>query len=178
MDRVYEYNKTAYRNKIQLPNFLMVLIFGYCLYRIIFSGANLYLWGLGAVICLYSLSNLFIRKSNPRIITVNDEEIVFSSFGEKRFEIKKLIKFRVKVTTPNYQIMVRVEDLDKRSGSFWVTYSQFNDKMDLLAEFDYLERKLHPDSLRFRGRTGLGIKHPGEKDKPLNEENPPDVSMP
>jgi hypothetical protein len=138
----------------------MIIILGYCLYRIFFVGTNAILWIMGAVICIYSLTNSFFRKSNPRIIRINDEEIVFSSFGEKRFEIKKLVKFRVKVSTPNYQVILRLEDSDKRHGSFWVTYSQFNDKMDLLAEFDFLEKKIHPGSLRFRGRENMGNARP------------------
>ena len=176
MERVYEFDKTAYRNKVQLPNLLMVPILGYCLYRIIFADGNIYLWGMGVIICIYSLSNSFFRKSNPRIITVNDEEIIFSSFGEKRFEIKKLTKFRVKVMTPNYQVMLRIEDSDKRQGSFWVTYSQFNDKLDLLAEFNYIEKKIHPESLRLRGRSGVGDKRPEIKtavESPAQWSEPP-----
>jgi hypothetical protein len=160
VERVYEYNKTAYRNKVLLPNFLMVPILGYCLYRVIIVGTNIYLWAMGAIVCIYSLANAFLLKKNPRIITVSDDEIVFSSFGEKRFEISKLTKFRVRVTTPKYQVMIRLEDSDRRYGSFWVTYSQFNDKQDLIAEFDYLEKKVHPTSLRFKGRSGIGNKRP------------------
>jgi len=160
MERIYEYDKKAYRNKVVLINYLLVPILGYSLYRIFFAGTNTIMWLLAAAICVYSLANSFLRKSNPRIIKVSDEEIVFSSYGEKRFEISKLIKFRVKVLSPNYQILVRVEDSDKQQGAFWVTYSLFSDKKDLLAEFDYLEKKVHPNSLRFRGRAGMGNARP------------------
>jgi len=160
VERVYEYNKTAYQNKVIMINIFLILILGYCLFKIIFAGTNIYLWIFAAVICIYALVNSFIRKGNPRKIIITDDEIVFSSFGEKRFEINKLTKFRLKVSTPNYQVIIRLEDSDKRTGSFWVTYSQFNDKMDLIAEFDFLEKKIHPDSLRFRGRSGKGDKRP------------------
>ena len=160
MEKVYEYNKTSYRYKVQMVNFLMIPLLGYFLFRIIVVGTNPTLWILGAGVCIYSLVNSFFRKSNPRIITISDEEIVFSSYGEKRFEINQLTKFRLKVTTPNYQVLIRIEDANKNIGAFWVTYSQFNDKMDLIAEFDYLEKKIHPDSLRFRGRKGMGDKRP------------------
>ena len=180
MERVYEYNKNAYRNKVLIVNYLMIPLLLYFIYRIFFTGGNVYLWGFLAVICIYSLTNSFVRKSNPRIIKVTDEEIIFSSFGEKRFEVDQLTKFRVKVSTPNYQVMVRVEDVNRKNGAFWVTYSQFNDKMDLIAEFDYLEKKVHPDSLRFRGRKGMGDKRPElntappEEQAGLTEDSPPD----
>jgi hypothetical protein len=160
MERVYEFEKNAYRNKVLLINVLLIPIFGYCLYRGIFVQTNALLWFLAAAVCFYALSNSFLRKSNPRLITINDEEIVFSSFGEKRFEIAKLTKFRVRIATPGYQILVRLEDTDRHKGSFWVVYSMFSDKKDLLAELDYLEKKVHPGSLRFRGRGKMGDTRP------------------
>jgi hypothetical protein len=160
MERVYEFEKGAYRNKVLMINYLLIAILGYALYRVIFVPKYAVLWMLAVAVCVYALANSFLRKSNPRIITVSDDEIVFSSFGEKRFEIKKLTKFRVKIVTPNYQVLVRLADSDKRQGSFWIIYSFFNDKKDLLEEFNYLERKVHPDSLRFRGRDKLGLSRP------------------
>jgi hypothetical protein len=160
MERIYEFEKNSYRNKVLLVNILLIPIMGYCLYRAIFVQTNAILWLIAVAVCVYALVNSFLKKSNPRIITINDDEIIFSSFGEKRFSISKLTKFRVKVSTPNYQILVRVADSEKRHASFWVTYSLFSDKMDLIAEFDYLERKIHPDSLRFRGRGKMGQSRP------------------
>jgi hypothetical protein len=167
MERKYEFEKGAYRNKVLLINYILVGILGYSVYRLLIASAYTALWAIAAAICVYALANSFLRKSNPRIITISDEEIVFSSFGEKRFEIEKLTKFRVKITSPNYQVLVRLADSEKRQGSFWVIYPFFNDKKDLIAEFDYLERKIHPDSLRFRGRDKLGLSRP-----PQNHELP------
>lgn len=160
MERIYEFEKNAYRNKVVLINYLLIAICGYAIYRIVFAPKYAALWALAAGICVYALVNSYLRKANPRIITVTDDEIIFASFGEKRFETAKLTKFRVKVSTPNYQVLVRVADSEGRRGSFWVIYALFSDKMDLLKEFDYLERKVHPESLRFRGRDKLGVSRP------------------
>ena len=166
MERIYEFEKNAYRYKVLLVNYLLIPIMAYCLYKALWVGANAALWAMGAAVCAYALINSFFRKSNPRVIRISDETITFSSFGEKSFEISKLVKFRLKVTTPNYQVLVRLEDSDRQSGSFWVTYSQFSDKLDLLAELDYLEKKIHPTSLRFRGRKGRGDARPGTLAEP------------
>ncbi|MDR2785900.1 MAG: hypothetical protein LBB83_08305 [Treponema sp.] len=160
MERKYEFEKNAYRNKVLLVNYILIGILGYSIYQLIVVPTYAPLWTIAAAVCVYALANFFLRKSNPRLITISDDEIVFSSFGERKFEIKKLTKFRVKVTSPNYQVLVRVADSEKRQGSFWVIYSCFNNKLDLIAEFDYLERKAHPDSLRFRGRDKLGLSRP------------------
>jgi hypothetical protein len=160
MERIYEFEKNAYRNKVLLINWILLAILCYALYRVIFVPKYMLPWAFVTAVCVYALANAFLRKSNPRIIKISDEEIVFSSFGEKRFEIAKLTTFRVRVSTPNYQVLIRVEDSEKRRGTFWVIYSLFNDKQDLLAEFDYLERTIHPDSLRFRGRDKPGLARP------------------
>jgi hypothetical protein len=175
MERVYEFEKGAYRNKVLMINYLLIGILGYALYRVIFVPKYAVLWMLAIAVCVYALANAFLRKSNPRTIAISDDEIVFSSFGERRFDIKKLTKFRVKVVTPNYQIMVRLADSDKRQGSFWVIYSFFNDKKDLLAEFDYLERKVHPGSLRFRGRDKLGLSRPQQNHEPPEAAGEPET---
>jgi hypothetical protein len=174
MERTYEFEKNAYRNKVLLINWLLVPLLAYCLYRLFGVGTNRVLWALLAVVCVYGLTNSLLRKSNPRTITVSDDEIVFASFGEKRFEVNKLTKFRVKVVTPNYQIVVWVEDSDRRRGTFWVPYSQFNDKLDLLAEFDYLEKKVHPGSLRFRGRETQGAARPAVNNAGTDAEKAPE----
>lgn len=160
MERIYEFEKNAYRNKVLLVNCLLFPILGYCLYRIIFVPRNVLIWASALGVCAYALFNSFLRKSNPRIIKISGDRISFISFGEKTFETARLTKFRVRVSTPGYQVLVRLEDSDRRRGSFWVTYAQFNDKQDLLAEFDYLEKKVHPDSLRFRGRGKTGDARP------------------
>jgi hypothetical protein len=73
MERVYEFEKNAYRNKVLLVNVLLIPILGYCLYRGIFVQKNAVLWLLAAVVCVYALANSFLRKSNPRIIKISDE---------------------------------------------------------------------------------------------------------
>ncbi|MDR1389757.1 MAG: HAD family hydrolase [Treponema sp.] len=165
MQRIYEYNKYAYRNKVTMINYIVMGLFAYSVFKIASAPQSTWtvIWILALVVSLYTLYNSFVRKSNPRLITISDDTICFASYGEISFETEKLSMFRVKVTTPNYQILVRIEDTNSRKGTFWVTYSFFNDKLDLISEFDFLERKVHPDSLRFRGRGKMGASRPKKR---------------
>lgn len=161
MERTYIYDPYFYKNKVVVISYVMIGIFLYGLYRLIFQGISA-LWLIIELICLYSISNTFFTKSNPREIIVSDSRITFRSYGEKSFDISKLTLFRVRMVSPNYQLLVRVSDGDT-SGKFWITYNYFNDKMDLLEEFNYLERKVHEGTLRMRGRDDMGACRPHER---------------
>jgi hypothetical protein len=162
VERIYEYDKAAYYLKVILSNIVAVVLFGYCLYRFIANQSNVLLWLSVMLVCVYVAGSSFIRKSNARYIRISDETISFVSFGEKSFKIAELTMFQVRSTNRNYQVLVRIEDSNGRHGIFWVPYHFFCDKRDLLAEFDFLERKVHPDSFRFRGKNTAGILRPHE----------------
>ena len=167
MERIYTFEKQAYRNKVELIGYLMIAILLYSVFQIVFVAPGI-LFILMAVVSGYGIMNTYVTKSNPRTITVTDNRITFSSFGEKTFQIDSLKFFRVKLVSPNYQILVRAHDGQGNRGRFWVTYAHFNDKLDLLEEFNYLERKVHPDSLRMRGRDKMGACRPHER--PADED--------
>ena len=143
-------------------HYALIAILAYSLYYLIANGLNV-LFIIIAAICIYALKNLFLTKSVPRYIIVDDEKITFKSFGEKTMRVGSLNFFRVKTSTPGYQVVVRAADNEGNKGTFWVSFNYFNDKQDLLEEFNYLERKAHPDSLRLRGNERIGKCRPHEK---------------
>jgi hypothetical protein len=160
VERIYEYDKIAYYLKVIFSNVVAVVLFGYCLYRFIVTQSNALVWLCVMFVCIYVVASSFIRKSNARYINISDETISFVSFGEKSFKISELTMFQVRSTNRNYQVLVRIEDTNGRHGTFWVPYHFFCDKFDLLSEFDYIERKVHPDSFRFKGKNTAGILRP------------------
>jgi len=161
MERTYKYDPHFYRIKVLYMHYAIIGILGYCLYYLIANWLNP-LFIIAAVICIYALKNLFLSKSVPRYVIVDDDNITFKSFGEKTLRVKSLKLFRVKTSTPGYQVVIRAADEEGNRGTFWVSFNYFNDKQDLLEEFNYLERKTHPDSIRLRG-GGLGKSRPSEK---------------
>ena len=160
MLRTYTFEEKRYRYKVVYTGYALVAILAFCAIQAVLSLSVF--WLLAALIAAYGAANTFLTKSNPRTVTVSDESITFGSYGEKTFEAAKLKRFRVRLSTAGYQVYVRVADSEGRKGRFWVTYALFSEKEDLLKEFDYLERKVHPDSLRMSGRSKMGTCRPAK----------------
>lgn len=158
MERTYLFEEKAYRYKVVYIGYLMVAILAFSLFQLI-VGLSIF-WLLPALLSVYGTANTFLTKSNPREIVVSDESITFRSYGEKSFTVPKLTWFRVRVSAAGYQVYIRCKDSEGHRGRFWVNYALFSDKQDLLKEFDYLERKTHPDSLRMNGRDKAGVSRP------------------
>lgn len=161
MERTYTFAEKQYRYKVVYIGYLMLLIMAFSLYRLIATLSLL--WLIPLLVAGYGCMNTYLTKSNPRQIVVSDDQITFRSYGEKTFQIASLNRFRVRVSTAGYQVYIRVRDQQGHRGRFWVNYALFDHKEDLIQELDYLERKCHPDSLRFRGRPKLGQSRPQEK---------------
>lgn len=159
MERTYRFREKQYRYKVVYIGYLMAAILLYSLFRICTAPSPLFL--LTLLLSAYGCSNTYLTKSNPREVVVSDSAIVFRSYGEKRFEVSGLTRFRVRVSVAGYQVFVRVRDGAGHRGRFWVNYGAFSDGAELLQEFDFLERKVHPDSLRMSGRPQMGARRPG-----------------
>ena len=112
----------------------------------------LFLFGMGAAI--YGVLNTFKFKSNPRDVVIDDETISFVSFGEAKYNIGKLKKFLIKESA-NVQFYIRVEDEDGKRGRYWIQYYYFSDREELINELYYIEKKVHPTSLKFNGRDNM-----------------------
>jgi len=169
MQRTYTFDLHFYRIKVLYMHYALIAILAYSLYHMIANGLNM-LFIIIAVICMYALKNLFLTKSVPRYVIVDDEKITFKSFGQKTMMVRSLKLFRIKTSTPGYQVVVRAADDEGNKGTFWVSFNYFSDKQDLLEEFNYLERRAHPDSLRLRGNDNIGKCRPHE----IIEETNPD----
>ncbi len=158
MERTYVFEEKAYRYKVVYIGWAMAAILAFSLFQLV--AARALFWALPALVAGYGCMNTYLTKSNPREIAVSDKAVTFRSYGEKTFQVDELTRFRVRVSTAGYQVYVRATDRQGHKGRFWVNYALFSDKEDLLKEFDHLERRVHPDSLRMSGRPGMGVSRP------------------
>lgn len=113
-----------------------------------------YLFLFGIVISIYGILNTFIFNSNPRDVVINDKTISFVSIGESKYNIDQLKIFILKELA-NSQFYIRVEDEQGKHGRYWVQYYYFSDREELIKELYYIEKKVHPSSLKFRGREDM-----------------------
>lgn len=157
MERIYTFAEKPYRYKVVYIGYLLIVILAFSLFQLA-VGSLFFL--LPALLSAYGAANTFLTKSNPREIVISDESITFRSYGEKTFTVSKLKLFRLRVSAAGYQVYIRCADTQGHRGRFWVNFALFSHKEDLLKEFDYLERKVHPASLRMNGRPKQGAARP------------------
>lgn len=161
MERTYTFAEKPYRYKVVYIGYLLVAILAFSVFQVA-TGPSLF-WLLPGLIAAYGAANTFLTKSNPREIVVSDESITFRSYGEKTLTVAKLKHFRMRVSAAGYQVYIKAADEAGNKGRFWVNFALFSDKENLLKEFDYLERKTHPDSLRMSGRPNQGKSRPARE---------------
>ena len=153
MQKTYSYDLSRYRFKVEIASYIMIAVaIILTILFILHPTQYIYLIGIGAAI--YGTLNTYVFKSYPRDIVITDEFISFVSFGEVKYDINQLITFNVREFA-NAQFFVRVEDRNGKHGRYWVSYYYFSDREELINEIYFIEKKIHPKNIKFRGREEM-----------------------
>lgn len=153
MQKTYSYDPERFKFKVVFSGY--ILIASVLIFTVLFAmnpSQLLYLFGIG--ISAYGAVNTFVLKSNPKEIVIDDNSIDFKSFGEVKFDIESLDRFVIKEFA-NAQFYIRVADNKGKKARFWVSYYYFSDREDLIDELYVIEKRIHPNSLKFRGRKHM-----------------------
>lgn len=153
MQRVYSYEGKRYQFSVVFVGYLMIAI-ALVLGILFIMNSKQYIFLFGLVVAIYGVLNTFVFKSNPRDIVIDDKSISFVSFGEAKYNIYELKTFKLKEFA-NAQFYIRVEDKEGKHGRYWVQYYYFSDREELIDELYYIEKKVHPTNLKFRGRENM-----------------------
>ncbi|QSX09246.1 hypothetical protein J0B03_04065 [Alkalibacter rhizosphaerae] len=153
MQRVYEFDPKRYQFKVVYTGYFLILI-AVVLTGLFIMNTSQLLYLFGAVVAVYGIINTFFLKSNPGTIRIDDNMIRFISFGEVVYELEDLTRFQIKEFA-NAQFYIRVEDNSGQKGRYWVSYYYFSDQKELIDELYLIEKKIHPISLKFRGRENM-----------------------
>lgn len=153
MQKKYSYETKRYNFSIVFVGYLMIPIALVLIVLFLINPTQyLYLFGIG--IAIYGALNTFVFKSNPRDIVIDDETISFVSYGEAKYDIKKLKSFNVREFA-NAQFYIRVEEQGGKRGRYWVQYYYFDNREELINELYFIEKKIHPNIIKFRGRENM-----------------------
>lgn len=145
MERTWTARDAVYRRKVVYTGYFMVFIFFFATVALLLIGGIIPLLGMG--LSAYGIYATYVRKSYPRVITIDGESIAFTSYGTKTYTLDRLEMFCVRSDMGGYQLFVRIGEHDGAKGRFWVTPSFFEDSDELFDEFIALERRVHPDSI-------------------------------
>ncbi len=153
MQKTYVYEPKGYRFRIVIVGYIMIAIAVACIVLYAFEPTQyLYLFALAAAV--YGALNTFVFKSNPKEVVIDDETVSFVSFGEAKYNIGKLKTFNVREFA-NAQFYIRVEEEGGKHGRYWVHYYYFENREELINELYCIEKRIHPNSLKFRGRENM-----------------------
>lgn len=160
MQRTYSYLSSKYKVHVVFLGYFMVVIAVFCAIKLIIK-PELNIYVLAFVAAAYGAANTFIFKSNPKDIIIDDDTISFvSPFGEVKYDIKRLVNFQVK-DFANAQFYIRAAQDDGKKSRFWIAYYYFNDRNDLMREFYYIQKKVDPKNIIYKGREKMFMYRPG-----------------
>lgn len=153
MQKTYSYDSDRYRFKVVIASYIMIaVVIILTILFILRPTQYIYLLGIGAAI--YGILNTYVFKSYPRDVVITDDFISFVSFGEIKYDINQLTTFNVREFA-NAQFFIRVEDRNGKRGRYWVFYYYFSDREEMINELYYIEKKIHPKNIKFRGREDM-----------------------
>ena len=151
MNKTYEYKTKKYNYKITYIGIFAIFFLIYSIYNFATTQKAIYLAPI--IICIYIIWEDFISNSNPKIVTITDDSISFSSFGRthtyrwndiKRFQIKEFITAR--------KMFIRINGGGLLSGRYWVNCYYMNDCDELYLYLRDKEYEIDPYSLKSQAR--------------------------
>ncbi len=153
MQKTYVYEPKGYQFRIVIIGYIMIAIaLTLAVLFVLDPTQFIYLFGVCAAV--YGALNTFVFKSNPKEVVIDDETISFVSFGEAKYDISKLKTFNVREFA-NASFYIRVEEEGGRHGRYWVQYYYFEEREELINELYCIEKRVHPNTLKFRGRESM-----------------------
>ncbi len=155
---IYDPKLYFYRNT--LTGYALIAIALYSIFEIV-TNFGLSIWLVILLVSAYGAINQFVTVANPREAGVSGDTIYFTDGRIKHtYEISQLKSFQIKEIGINGSIFIRIADTKGMRARYWLAYRYFNDSDKLLAEMYYIERKLNPDHIKFRGRDEWGKERP------------------
>ncbi|MCC0661778.1 hypothetical protein KGF45_16070 [Clostridioides sp. ZZV14-6154] len=148
----YIYDSKRYIVSVTIPGIFMILILIYALFNN-YINLSINIYSLMIVICTYGVFNTFVSSSNPKMITMDNKYICFSSFNiTHKYEIKDIKKIRIR-EFHGKKMYLKINDGSFLKGRYWIKTNMFNGNIELYNYFIELEECLHPESLKFRSKS-------------------------
>lgn len=167
MEKKYIFNERQYFRKVTMIGYFMAIAAAYCLIQVFLnlgtSTASTIVYLLFGAAAAYGCLNTFLLGSNPNEVDFTDDSVTFLSPGKTHsYHVSELEYFRVREMPANFQLFVRVGVKNGPQRRYWVNYDNMENGKDIIGEFHYIERKIHPDGIKFRG-WDRGLARPGQQ---------------
>lgn len=155
MVKEYKYDDKRYFSRFVLTGYFMIAAALYCAFKFITlvgssQWAVVYLFFFASAV--YGSANTLLLNANPKEIIFTDDSVSFTGYSKTHtYKISDLEYFRVKELPSNYQLFVRLGTKDGVKRRYWISYDKMESGGDIIAECHYIERKLNPSNIKFKG---------------------------
>lgn len=151
--KTFYYDKLLYFIDVKVTGIFCGIIILACLYLGIVGIVSRALVGLIALVALYTFWNCFIAKSTSQIVSINQQEIIFSALGrEDHYPLTDIKKIRVREFPTGGKMYIRINNYGLNKGRYWIQFKKFNDSQELMKRVLDIEYHIHPDTLKARAR--------------------------
>lgn len=104
------------------------------------------------IVTTYSSLNTVVSLSQPNLIIDDGKKIEFHAFGRSHSYYWEELKFlRIKELNKT-NIYLRVGNYNVLKGRYWIKTERFSDGDEMNKKLRDMEKKLHPELLKFRKR--------------------------
>ncbi|MDR1894277.1 MAG: hypothetical protein LBQ61_06240 [Spirochaetales bacterium] len=149
MEKRYRYDDVSYFWRVKLTGVFCALVCLAALYLALFGGVYRGVFGFISFVAFYSFWNIFVSRSNPGEIILEEEGITFLSFGRKdKYLFSEITSFLVKDFRTSGKLYIRVNNANLFKGRYWFNFLMCNDGEELYLFLLKLEYKTHPASLK------------------------------
>lgn len=160
----YTYRSSHYMIQMTVPGIATLLIALYSVYVSLSGGFN-YLWAMILVVSVYNTWNTFVSGSTPSEISIDDENLAFTSYGRTHtYKIKEIKKFAMRTVAGGDRLYMTINNGGLMHGRYWVRLSGFNDEEELNTFFYKLDARVNPNSI-FTTARKQGFENQKKKNK-------------
>lgn len=150
--KTYEYDKKRYFFEIKLIGIICIALLGVSLIAVFIQRFSI-LWAFVTLITCYTLWNMFISNSNPKIVKISEEFICFQSFyREDIYYFKEINNLRIREFPSAGKMFIRVNEAKFIKGRYWISTKSFNNGKDLFNSLLDIEYHMFPDTLKGKAR--------------------------
>lgn len=146
--KIYKYDSQRYFVAVTLTTVFMFLILIFAVVNNI-KDSSFNIYSLCIIVTVYGLYNNLISLSNPNKIFDDDKKVSFYAFGRTHSYLWDDIKYARVKEFYGRKIYLRLDSHNSVKGRYWIKTAMYNDGDELYQKFTELERKLHPNLLKF-----------------------------
>ncbi len=145
---IFEFNKRDYNWKVNVPGAFGIVASLAAIVQLLVNPSS-YVWYFILLVGAYTAINAFVSLSNPEIVEIRKNKLVFKAHGKvHEYDLRKIESYRVKEFHQAKKLFIRIDDAGMLKGRYWVNCYYFNNRDELYRSLVELEYRIDPSGLK------------------------------